>query len=316
MTLNLSMSCGDYDRTRPLINKSVEPEGISLTITCLPSPERHKRMLVDNEFDVCELSLASFFVALERGVDLRAIPVFPHRRFRHGYIYVNTGSGIRGPEDLAGRRIGVRRYQNTASVWVRGILADDHGLDRSSVRWFTEGSEELPVAFPEWLTCTRIPKGQTLDAMLAAGELDAVIYPEALPSLGSAAQVGRLFPEYKAAEIGYYRRTGIFPPMHTVVIKGEIADREPWVAAAVWQAFRDAKAECYAYLSDQRKSSLAWFGHAWDEQRELLGEDPWPYDLDGNRKALETLCRYLMEDALIARAPDLDATFGAAVAAH
>lgn len=303
------MSCGDYDRTRPLINKSVEPDGISLSITCLSSPERHRRMLVDNEFDVCELSLASFFVARERGVDLRAIPVFPHRRFRHGYIFVNNKSGIRGPEDLAGRRVGVRRYQNTASVWVRGILADDHGMDRASVRWFTESSEELPVAFPEWLSCTRIPKGQTLDAMLAAGDLDAVIYPEALPSLENDPHIGRLFPAYKEAEVDYFRRTGIFPPMHTVVIKGEVADREPWVPGAVWRAFEAAKAECYEYLRDQRKSSLAWFGHAWDEQRALLGEDPWPYALDPNRKALQTLCRYLMEDALIARTPDLDATF-------
>lgn len=309
LTLRLSLSCGDYDRTRPLIDKSVQPEGISLDITCLPSPERHKRMLVNGEFDVCELSLASYFVARQRGMDLRAIPVFPHRRFRHGYIFINKGAGIRQPSDLVGKRVGVRRYQNTASVWVRGILADDYGVSRQSIRWFTEGSEELAVEFPAWLTCTRISSGATLDAMLADGRLDAVIYPEALPSMAHSPQLGRLFPDYKEVETDYFRRTGIFPPMHTVVIKGEVLDRHPWVAAAIWRAFCQAKAACYEYCSDQRKSSLAWFGHAWEEQQSLLGADPWPYTLDGNRRALETLCRYLAEDGLIARMPNLDDEF-------
>ncbi len=299
------MSCGDYDRTRPLIDKSVEPEGISLSITCLPSPERHKRMLVDGAFDVCELSLASYFVCRERGMDLRAIPVYPHRRFRHGYIFVNRLADLKGPADLAGKRVGVRRYQNTASVWVRGILGDDFQVDRRSVQWFTEGAEEIALDFPAWLSCTRIAKGRTLDEMLVSGELDAVIYPEALPSLAGTSQIGRLFENYKEVEVAYFRRTGIFPPMHTVVIKGEILDANPWVAASIWQAFGKAKAACYEYCSDQRKSSLAWFGHAWDEQKAILGADPWPYTLEENRKPLETLCRYLLEDGLITRLPRL-----------
>lgn len=309
MTLHLSLSCGDYDRTHPLIEKSVEPEGISLAVTVLSSPERHRRMLVDREFDVCELSLASYFVCRERGMDLRAIPVFPHRRFRHGYIFVNRDSGLKAPKDLAGRRVGVRRYQNTASVWVRGILSDDYQVDRRSVQWFTEGAEEIALEFPSWLSCTRIAKGGTLDAMLVAGELDAVIYPEALPSLAGDSRIGRLFEDYKEVEVDYFRRTGIFPPMHTVVIKGEILDANPWVAASVFRAFGAAKAACYEYSGDQRKSSLAWFGQAWDEQREILGADPWPYTLEGNRKPLETLCRYLLEDGLITKTPRLDDLF-------
>lgn len=303
------MSCGDYDRTRPLIDKSVEPMGISLAITCLPSPERHKRMLVDREFDVCELSLASYFVCRERGMDLRAIPVYPHRRFRHGYIFVNRGSDLRGPADLAGKRVGVRRYQNTASVWVRGILSDDYQVERRLVQWFTEGAEEIALEFPAWLSCTRIAKGRTLDAMLVSGELDAVIYPEALPSMAGASQIGRLFENYKEVEVDYFRRTGIFPPMHTVVVKGEILEANPWVAASIWQAFGAAKAACYEYCGDQRKSSLAWFGYAWDEQKAILGADPWPYTLEENRKPLETLCRYLLEDGLITRLPRLDDLF-------
>ncbi len=304
------MSCGDYDRTQPLITGAVKPEGITLKITCLPSPERHHRMLVNREFDVCELSLSSYFIGREQGITLSAIPVVPHRRFRHGYIFVNAASGVKTPLDLAGRRVGVRRFQNTASVWVRGILADDYGLDRRTVQWFTEGEEELGLALPAGLSCTRVAKGQRLDDMLTAGQLDAVIYPEALPSLsGSAGRIVRLFPDYKEAEIDYFRRTGIFPPMHAVVFKNELLAERPWVAASVWQAFRQAKAACYAYLSDQRKSSLAWFGHAWDEQKAILGEDPWPYDLAGNRHALETLRRYMVDDGLITERPPLDGLF-------
>jgi 4,5-dihydroxyphthalate decarboxylase len=267
-------------------------------------------MLVDREFDVCELSLASYFIGREQGIALSAIPVVPHRRFRHGFIFVNAAGGLKAPRDLAGRRVGVRRFQNTASVWVRGILADDFGLDRRAVRWFTEGEEELGLALPADLSCTRIGKGQSLDAMLVAGQLDAVIYPEALPSLaGAAGRIARLFPDYKEAEVDYFRRTGIFPPMHCVVFKNEILAEHPWVAASVWQAFRQAKAACYEYLGDQRKSSLAWFGHAWDEQKQVLGADPWPYDLEGNRHALETLRRYMVDDGLITQRPPLDGLF-------
>jgi 4,5-dihydroxyphthalate decarboxylase len=308
MVLELTLSCGDYDRTRPLIDHSVKADGISFRAIPLPSPERHRRMLNDQEFDVCELSLASFFVAKERGMDLRALPVYPHRRFRHGYIFVNASSGIKSAADLIGKRVGVRRFQNTASVWVRGTLSDDYGVKRTDVQWFTEGDEELSVQFPSWLSCQRIPAGKNMDAMLLAGEMDCVIYPEALPGLAGS-QIVRLFPDYKEVEAAYFARTGIFPPMHTVVIKGAILDRYPWVAGSVYRAFAQAKAACYAYCEDQRKSSLAWFGHAWDEQKRLLGADPWPYTLEGNRRALETLRRYLLEDGLITSSPDLDALF-------
>ncbi len=311
MNLQLTLACGDYDRTHPLIDGIVQPEGISWKITAhLSSPERHHEMLVNQAFDVSELSLASYFISRERMMNLRAIPVFPHRHFRHGYIFINRNSGIHKPSDLAGKRVGVRRFQNTASVWVRGILADEYGIDRRSIKWFTEGDEEIPVTPPAWLSCARIPKGKTLDDLLAAGELDAAIYPEVIPSLSqSAEQVCRLFPNYKQVEIDYYKRTGLYPLMHTVVVKGEILDRHPWVAASVWKAFQQAKLECYKYLSDPRRSSLGWFRHAWEEQIEILGADPWPYDLELNRHALETLCRYLVDDGLLARAPTIEEAF-------
>lgn len=308
--LRLTMACGDYDRTRPLASGSVRPQDIELNVVCLPSPERHHRMLKKLEFDVCELSLASYFIGREQKLPLVAIPVFPHRRFRHGYIFVNQQAGIRNPKDLEGKRVGVRRFQNTASVWVRGILADEYGVRRESIQWFTEGEEELEVDRPPLVRRTRVPAGKTLDSMLAQGDLDAVIYPEALPTLrASSGPISRLFPDYKSVEQAYFRSTGIFPIMHTVVIKKEVVDQYPWVARAIWEAFEAAKAECYRYWSDERRSFLAWFGHAFEEQRELLGSDPWPYNLADNEKALMTLGRYLVEDGLLASPPVLKRDF-------
>ncbi len=309
MDLPLSLSCGHYDRTQPMIDGTVKPEGIAWKITTLPSPERHNRMLVHREFDVCELSLSSYFIARERNMPLTAIPVFPHRRFRHGFIFINCEAGILKPGDLAGKRMGIRRFQNTASVWVRGILADDYGIKRDSIRWFTEGQEELEVKLPPQISATRVSGGKLLDDMLVAGELDAVVYPETLPSLGSSGKIGRLFPNYKQVEIEYFKRTGIFPIMHTLVVKSEILERHPWVAQSVWDAFQQSKLACYRYSDDQRRSALAWFGEAWEEQRVILGPDPWPYDMAHNRKAIETLVRYMNEDGLLTRVPNIEKEF-------
>ncbi len=309
MDLELTLSCGHYDRTQALIDGTVRPEGIEWKITTLPSPERHNRMLVDREFDVCELSLSSYLIARERKMPLMAIPVFPHRRFRHGFIFINREAGIFKPADLIGKRIGIRRFQNTASVWVRGILSDDYGVRRDSIRWFTEGQEELDIKLPPEISAERVSGGMLLDELLLAGQLDAVVYPETLPSLESSGKIGRLFPNYKQVEAEYFKRTGIFPIMHTVVVKSEILERYPWVAQSVWRAFEQSKLACYRYLDDQRRSALAWFGEAWEEQRAILGQDPWPYDMAHNRKTIETLVRYMNEDGLLTSVPNIEKEF-------
>lgn len=309
MDLELTLSCGHYDLTQPMIDGTVKPEGIEWKIKTLPSPERHNRMLVNCEFDVCELSLSSYFIARARKMPLTAIPVFPHRRFRHGFIFINREAGIFKPADLIGKRIGIRRFQNTASVWVRGILADDYGVRRDSIRWFTEGQEELDIKLPPEISATRVSGGKLLDEMLLAAELDAVIYPETLPSLESSGKIGRLFPNYKQVEAEYFKRTSIFPIMHTVVIKSEILEQYPWVAQSVWRAFQQSKLACYRYLDDQRRSALVWFGEAWEEQRAIFGQDPWPYDMAHNRKAIETLVRYMCQDGLLTRVPNIEKEF-------
>jgi 4,5-dihydroxyphthalate decarboxylase len=304
--LELTISCQHYDRTLPLLDGTVKLEGISPKFVVLGSRDRHHRMLANQEFDVSELSLSSYLITRTLDMPFKAIPVFPHRRFRHGYVYVNKDAGISKPTDLAGKRMCLRRYQNTASTWMRGIMSDDFGFDRRSVSWLIEDEEELPVNLPDDLSRARLPEGRTMIEMLEAGELDAAISGGPLPLTGN---IRRLFPNYKEVELDYFKRTGFVPPMHTLVIKDEIMAQHPWVAASLWKAFEAAKKVCYDYHSDQRRSSLIWFGNAWEEQRAILGEDPWPHDLEANRKAIETLSRYQVEDGLVAEPVNVDDAF-------
>ncbi len=301
--LQLSLACGDYDLLRPLVDGTVRAEGMDLVCVTLPSPERHWRMLRHEEFHVCELSLASYLVDRDRTDRFVALPVFPHRRFRHGYVFVRSAGPVREPQDLHGRRVGLRTFQNTAGLWVRGMLQDDYGVDLRTVRWVAQDEEDLPLdPSPRGIHLERVPPGGNIDHMLVAGQLDAVIYPEVLPSYqrGDPA-VRRLFEDYPQREKAYFARTGIFPIMHTVVVQARVLDRHPWVATNLLRAFEASKRECYRRLLDPRRVSLAWLLPALEEQRRLLGPDPWAYGLEPNRLALEVATRYAYEQGLTSR---------------
>ena len=299
--LHLSMSIGDYDRTRPLIDGTVQPEGMDLTVIPLPTPERMFRMMQFDEFDVCESSSAMFLAARARGKRWTAIPVFPHRRFRHSYVFVNRGAGVREPRDLIGRRVGVAVYMNSAALWVRGILQHEHGVPLDSVTWVTGADEEIEDwEPPPGIRVERCPVGERLANLLLRGEIDAQIYPDLLEAFREGtSNLGRLWPNYKEVEQDYFRRTGIFPIMHVMVVRDEVLERDPWVATALVKAFQQAKEVCYRYIRDQRKSSLAWFGAQWEEEQALLGPDPWPYTFAENQQTLETLLQYAHEQGLI-----------------
>jgi 4,5-dihydroxyphthalate decarboxylase len=308
--LRLTLACGDYDLTRALIDGSVQPPGVELTTLPMPSPERHWRMMRYEEFDVAELSMSHYLVAYANQRAFKAIPVFPHRRFRHSFVFIRTDAGIEQPEDLNGKRIALRTFQNTAGVWTRGILADDYGVDLGSIQWFTQDEEETPWDPPSWLHIERVPAGSNIDRMLVNGELDAAIYPETLPSFEKGnPRVKRLFEHPKEIEQEYFQRTGIFPIMHTVVVKNAVLEQYPWVAVSMLKAFRESKARCYQRLNDPRQTALAWVQDLLEEQRHTLGPDPWPYDLEGNRQALEALIRYSHAQGMIPKAPPVEDLF-------
>lgn len=303
--LRLTLAAGDYDITRPLIDGTVQPQGIDLVVVTCPSPERHWRMMRHREFDVCELSLASYVAGRSAGTgdDLVAIPAFPHRRFRHGYIFVPASSDVRDPVQLGGQAVGVRTWQTTAGVWIRGILAEQHGLDLRTVRWVAQDPEDVPRSLPPGLTLRRVPVGRTVTDMCASGELAGLVYPELPRQLrDGSARIRRLFTDYKAAEQEYYKSTGIFPIMHLVAVKSDLASAYPWVPRALLQAFAEAKRLAMRRLENPRTVSLAWLSSLQEEERVLLGPDPWRYGMDEtNQLTVETFLRYALEQGLAER---------------
>jgi 4,5-dihydroxyphthalate decarboxylase len=310
-TLELTLACGDYDRTRALLDGRVRPDGIALTALGLPVEEIFFRMLRHREFDAAEMSLSSYVVSLA-GDDppLVAIPVFPSRFFRHSCVYVHAESGIERPAQLAGRIVGAPEYQMTAPVWIRGILADDHGLPVDAVRYVTGGLEEpgraekLKLQLPPGIDVTPIPPDRTLADMLARGEIDALYTARAPSTFGDGrGAVRRLFADFATVERDYFRRTRIFPIMHTVVIRRDVYRRHPWVAQTLAKAFTAAQRLAYADLDRTAAlgTMLPWLVAHLDETRREMGRDFWPYGFAANRDTLATFLRYSHEQGLSPR---------------
>jgi 4,5-dihydroxyphthalate decarboxylase len=310
--IRLTLGCGDYEIVRPLMEGSVQPDGIELTVlTDMTSDVRHWRMIRNREFDVCELSMSSYLMAKDRNQGFTAIPAFLHRRFRHGFTFVNTTKGIERPGDLIGRKVGLRNYQATTNLWVRGILEHEYQTPHKKIRWFTQDDEDVDFTRPPDLSVERIPAGKSVEAMLVDGELDALIHPEVPHAvMQKDKRVKRLFENYKELEIEYYRKTNIFPIMHAVAIRQEIVDRYPWIPINLMQAFERAKQIAYKRAENPRRVPLAWVQSALEEQEDILGKDPWVYGLgSANRRNLETLIGYSHEQSLIAKKIPVDDLF-------
>jgi 4,5-dihydroxyphthalate decarboxylase len=267
-------------------------------------------MLRHQEFDVCELSLVGYLVSRDQGCGYNAIPVFPHRRFRHSYMVKRTGCGIEKPSDLNGKRIGLDTLQNSAGLWMRGILQDHYGVDLKSIEWWCQEEEDISFEPAKWMNVKRVAQGKNIDRMLVDGELEAALYPETLPSIRNGSpKVALLFPNPKQAEIEYYKNGGYFPIMHTVVIKNEILEKHSWAALSLVRAFERAKELCYERMKDPRSFALVWVKDLLDEQRAIFGPDPWPYNLEDNRKALEAVIRYEYEQGMIKKQPKAEELF-------
>src|SRR6266404_150583 len=233
--LELTLACGRYDRTQPLIDGRVQPEGVNLTFIPLRPGETFWRMLNHGEFDVSEMSLSSYTILRSEG-DTRfiAIPVFPSRIFRHSALYVRTDSPIEIPEDLKGKRVGVGDYQMTAAVWVRGLLMHEYGVKPEDVVWVT-GKPIRSIKPPDGIRVESIPADKTLEAMLELGEIDALV-SVMIPS-GFGKTVRRLFRDSRKVEIEYYSKTRIFPIMHTLVLKTSLYQEKRWLAVSFYHAF-------------------------------------------------------------------------------
>ena len=309
--LRLTLSCWGYDRMRALADGRVQPEGIDLNFLDLPVEETFFRMLRNAEFDVAELSLSSYTVSLFREPrPFVAIPVFPSRMFRHSCIFVSTKSGIREPADLAGKRVGTVEYQMTAPVWIRGILQDEYGVKLESCEYYTGGMEEpgrhekLKLDLPREIRVHHIGSEKTLSQMLAAGEIDALESPRMPSTLHSQPdKVKRLFENYVEVERAYYRKTKIFPIMHTIAIRREVYEQNRWIAMSLYKAFAQAQKIAYEELYETAalRTMLPWMIAEIEEVRRDMGHDWWPYGYEPNRAALDTFLRYHHEQGLSKR---------------
>jgi 4,5-dihydroxyphthalate decarboxylase len=310
--LPLTLACGDYEIVRPLIDGTVEVDGVDLNIlTDMDSATRHWRFLRNQEFDVAEVSSSSYLAARDNDWPFRAIPVFLHRRFRHGFMFINTGKGISKPSDLKGRTIGVKTLMTSAILWMRGILQNEYGVPLNSIEWVAELDDDVQVTLPPDIKVRRLPDNMSVETMLAEGELDAVFHSDLIkPFVAKDPRVARLFPDTKAEEMAYFKKTGIFPIMHVMGIRQSVAEQHPWLAINLFKAFNEAKAIAMKRMQNPRIVPLAWYRDAWEEQEQLLGPDPWEYGLsDNNRKNLETLVGYSHEQGLIKKRPTLEHLF-------
>ena len=317
--LRVTLGCGDYDRVEPLKDGRVQPEGVDLTFVPLEPEELFFRMVRYQEFDASELSLASYITGRAQGKeDFIAIPVFPSRMFRHSAIFVHAGAGIEKPEDLKGRRVGVGEYQMTAIVWVKGILSDDYGVKASDIHWFTGGQEQpgreerLPLQLPSEIRLEPIPKDKTLSRMLEEGELDAVIAARTpSPFLRGSPKVKRLFKDPMEVEKDYFQRTGTFPIMHTVALRQALYDAEPWLAVSLYKAFNQAQEISWRGIrgAPAVRYKLAWLQDYIEQEEALLGKQAWANGADHNRKTVETLSRYIVEQGMAKEAPPFEELF-------
>jgi 4,5-dihydroxyphthalate decarboxylase len=296
------LACGDYEIIRALKEGTVQPDGIDLTIlTKMDSTTRHWRFLRNGDFDMAETSASSYIVARDTGYPINALPVFLHRRFRHGFVFINTSKGITKPSDLIGKRVGIKSYLVTAGHWMRGILEHEYGVPHKSIEWFAELDEDVDFVPPKDLKLNRLPNDKSVEQMLVDGELDAIIHSSLIkPFVAKDPRVARLFPDYKSEERAFFDKTGIFPIMHVMGIKNEILEQHPWVAINMYHAFNESKAIAMKRMENPRIVPLAWYREAWEEQEELLGSDPWEYGLsDQNRFTLDTLAGYSYEQGLL-----------------
>ena len=317
--LDLSIATGDYDRVRAVKDGRVPIQGCSVRYLTPPLEELFIRALVASEFDVCEVSLSSYLIARSRGATpYRALPIFLSRVFRHSAFYVRTDRGIRKPEDLRGKTVGVPEYQMTAALWARGLLEDEYGVKPSDIDWRNGGLEQagrhekLKLDLPPQIRLMPIGPTETLSAMLAEGKLDALVSPRT-PScfVRNAPNVARLFPDFRGAERAYFGKTGLFPIMHVVAVRESLLTAHPWLASSIFAAFKQAKEMAIRELEEigVMMVTMPWLAAELADVRALMGEDFWPYGIEKNRKALDAALRYSHSQGLSARKLALEEAF-------
>jgi len=308
--LPLTVACAIYDRTWSLFSGRVKVEGCEANFVEIDPSEAFVRAYRSQDFDVTELSASSHILTTARGdAHYVAIPAFVSRLFRHSSFYVRTDR-IGRPEDLAGKRIGVTEYQQTAGLWARGMLADDYGVRVQDVHWRQGGmdhpglAERTKITLPPDIDVQPIPSDKTLSGMLEAGEIDGMIVARAPACyVRGAPNVGRLWPDFRTVEADYFRRTGLFPIMHLVGVRRSLIEKHPWLGPSLLKAFTQAKNIALAEIEDVgiSRASLPWLPSDVAAAKAVMGPDMWPYGYPANRKAVDAMVRWSREQGLSTR---------------
>jgi len=311
--LALTFACGPYDRTLALRDGTVQPEGIELNYIAAQPADIFWRMLQFREFEISEMSLSNSATLVSAGAaPFIAIPVFPSRVFRHGYFFINTGKAIKAPADLKGKRGGVPEYTMTAAVYMRGLLQHEYAVKPSEVEWVQGRADRLGRILPADIRLTPAPAGAELGDLLERGEIDFMMTANnPLAFRRGSPKVRRLFPNYAELEKDYYRRTKIYPIMHTVVIRRDVYERNPWVALSMYKALCRAKEHAYQLLADMGSPKVcsAWLQPLLEEERAIIGPDWFPYGIEANRPSIEALLQYTHEHGLTDRRVKLEELF-------
>ena len=327
--LTLGFISAFNERVEPLMNGTVKAEGIELIPTYSHPAETFWRQLKFGEFEVAEMSMSSYLIARAQGADMIALPTFPSRRLFQTELSYHVDSGIAKPEDLAGKRLGVAEYQQTAALWIRGILEHDFGVSQYKIHWYMERSEEMShggaTGFkpPPGISFNRIEKNKSLASTLLANELDVahVASPWVLQAnaLDRSSRIGGgdwskilpLFPDRMAEATRFHKKHGFLPVNHTYIIRGDIYKKYPWVAFNLYSGFVKAKALARQKMLEQIPSAL-FFGPEYTAMtRERIGDDPFPYGIEANRAMIETIIKFSNEQGLTARPSKIEELFAA-----
>jgi 4,5-dihydroxyphthalate decarboxylase len=329
--LTLSFISAFNERVEPLMNGTIEADGIELIPTYSHPSETFWRQLKFQEFEVAEMSMSSYLIARSRGVDMIAIPVFPSRRFFHADLSYHADSGVKQPGDLVGKRIGVGEYQQTAALWARGVLDHDFGVSQYKVDWYMERTEELShggaTGFtpPPGISFNRIPPDKSLTTMLVNHELDAAPIAGHLTRAvnvidrstrirggeGDWSKVKPLFLDPIAEATRFFTKYGFVPVNHTYIVRGDVYRAHPWVAVNLYAAFVKAKAYAREKLLERIPEALFFGPEYLTMTQQILGDDPFPYGVKANAAMLDTIIGYSNEQGLTPRKMKVDELFAA-----
>ncbi len=304
--LPITLAIDKYDYLRPLMDGTIEPEGIDLRIIEVPAGIRHERMFRYEEYDACEFAFGGHILAASRGQLLgRAIPVFPRRMFAHKFWAVRTDRGINSPRDLEGKRVGILSFENTLQIPVRSSLQHQYCLSKEAVHWLCLHRGPVGIDHVEGAHLDIIGGRSGLEELLLAGQLDAMVIPYIIGSIiRGDSRVRPLFADAKSEERQYFQATGHFPIMHDVLLKQSALDRDPWVAQSLIDAFKRSRRHHFDWMEQPPNMSFAWARELLLEERKFFGPTQWEDGFDTNRKQLDLMCRYAYEQGMTTHVVD------------